>query len=87
MAEAHPSARLEIYFSIVQRKALTPNDFKALPEFASHLMDLTQHSRTLARSFEWTFTRAKLDSVIEKITRHGPQPLALVASLADTSTR
>ena len=29
--------------------------------------------------FEWTFTRAKLDAVIEKITRHEPQPLALAA--------
>jgi transposase len=28
---------------------------------------------------EWAFTRAKLDSVIEKITRHEPQPLALAA--------
>jgi hypothetical protein len=63
----------------VQRKALTPNDLATLPELARHLMDFAQHYRTLARPFEWTFTRAKLDSVIEKITRHEPQPLALAA--------
>ena len=63
----------------MQRKALTPNDFAALPELARHLMDFGQHYRTLARAFEWTFTRAKLNSVIEKITRHKPQPLALAA--------
>lgn len=92
MTDAYPNARLihlpvhaswlnqiEIYFSIVQRKALTPNDFATLPELARHLMDFGQHYRTLARAFEWTFTRAKLDNVIKKITRHEPQPLALTA--------
>jgi hypothetical protein len=92
MTEAYPNARLihlpvhaswlnqiEIYFSIVQRKALTPNDFATLPELARHLLDFAQHYRTLARPFEWTFTRAKLDNVIEKITRHEAQPLALAA--------
>jgi hypothetical protein len=57
MAAAHPNARLihlpvhaswlnqiEIYFSIVQRKALTPNDFASLPDLARHLMDFGQHT-------------------------------------------
>jgi hypothetical protein len=92
MAEAYPNARLihlpvhaswlnqiEIYFSIVQRKALTPNDYATLPELAGHLMDFGQHYRTLARAFQWTLTRTKLDNVIEKITRHEPQPLTLAA--------
>jgi len=92
MTKGYPNARLihlpvhaswlnqiEIYFSIVQRKALTPNDFATLPELARHLMDFGQHYRTIARPFEWTFTRAKLDSVIEKITRHEAQPLTLAA--------
>ena len=92
MAKAYPNARLihlpvhaswlnqiEIYFSIVQRKALTPNDFATLSELARQLMDFGQHYRTIAEPFEWTFTRAKLDAVIEKITRHEPQPLALAA--------
>jgi hypothetical protein len=92
MTEAYPNAKLihlpvhaswlnqiEIYFSIVQRKALTPNDFATLPELARHLMDFAQHYRTFARPFEWTFTRTKLDAVIDKITRHEPQPLTLAA--------
>ena len=65
MADAYPNARLihlpvhaswlnqiEIYFSIVQRKALTPNDFATLPELARHLMDFGQHYRTIARPFK-----------------------------------
>ncbi len=92
IADAYSNARLihlpvhaswlnqtEIYFSIVARKALTPNDFATLPELARHLMDFGQHYRNIARPFQWTFTRAKLDRVIEKITRHEPPSLALAA--------
>ena len=42
-------------------------------------MDFGQHYRTVAQPFQWTFTRAKLHAVIEKITDHQPQPLALAA--------
>lgn len=92
MQQAYPNARLihlpvhaswlnqiEIYFSIVQRKALTPNDFATLHELQAHLMDFAQHYRTIARPFEWTFTRTDLDRVIDKITRapaRDPLPLA-----------
>jgi hypothetical protein len=92
MHDAYPNARLihlpihaswlnqiEIYFSILQRKALTPNDIATLPELARHLMDFGQHYRAIARPFEWTFTRAKLDTVIDKISRHHTQPPALAA--------
>src|SRR3954454_2780977 len=71
--------QIEIYFSILQRKALTPNDFATLAELARHLMDFGQHYRTIAQPFEWTFTRAKLDRVIEKITRHEPHRPAVAA--------
>jgi hypothetical protein len=71
--------QIEIYFSIVQRTAMTPNDFGNLEQLARHLLDFGQHYRTVAEPFQWTFTRAKLDAVIEKITRHEPQPLALAA--------
>jgi hypothetical protein len=63
----------------MQSKALTPNDFATLPELARHLMDFGQHYRTIARPFEWTFTRTKLNRVIEKITQPEPRPFALAA--------
>jgi hypothetical protein len=92
MTDRYPNAKLihlpvhaswlnpiEIYFSIVQRKALTPNDFGTLPELAQHLMDFGQHYRNIARPFQWTFTREKLDRLIEKIAQHEPPALALAA--------
>lgn len=68
----------ELFFSIVQRKALTPNDFATLPELAQRLMDFGQHYRNIARPFEWTFTRDKLDRVLAKITAQ-PEPLQIAA--------
>jgi hypothetical protein len=85
MQAAYPNARLihlpvhaswlnqiEIYFSIVQRKALTPNDFATLPQLARHLMDFGQHYRNIARPFDWTFTRQDLDRVLDKIADREP---------------
>jgi DDE superfamily endonuclease len=85
MRDAHPNAQLihlpvhaswlnqiELYFSIVQRKALTPNDFATLPELARHLMDFGQHYRNIAQPFDWTFTRDDLARVLDKIADRQP---------------
>jgi hypothetical protein len=64
--------QIEIYFSIVQRKALTPNDFATLPQLARHLMDFGQHYRNIARPFQWTFTRQNLDRVLDKLADRAP---------------
>jgi hypothetical protein len=92
MSDAYPNARLihlpvhaswlnqaEILFSIVQRKALTPNDFATLPELARQLMDFDQHYRNIAHPFEWTFTRADLNRLLTKITDRDQPALALAA--------
>jgi hypothetical protein len=68
----------ELLFSIVQRKALTPNDFGSLHQLAQRLMDFGQHYRNVARPFEWTFTRQDLHRVLAKIADRQP-PLALAA--------
>ncbi len=70
--------QIELYFSIVQRKALSPSSFDSLDELADRLLRFGQHYRQIARSFDWTFTRAGLDRVLAKITEREPW-LALVA--------
>jgi hypothetical protein len=62
----------ELFFSIVQRKALTPNDFVSLDALADRLLTFGEHYRQIARPFEWTFTRTDLDRVLAKITNHEP---------------
>lgn len=64
--------QIELYFSIVQRKALTPNDFGSLAELAQRLIAFGEHHREIAGPFEWTFTRADLERVLAKIADREP---------------
>ena len=57
----------EIYFSIVQRKALTPNDFTNLPALERHLLAFGRRYEQIAQPFEWKFTRADLNKLAERL--------------------
>jgi DDE superfamily endonuclease len=70
--------QIELYFSIVQRKALTPNDFASLDELEERLLAFGSHYRELAKPFDWSFTRADLERVLARIEAHEPG-LALAA--------
>jgi hypothetical protein len=76
----HPSwlNQIELYFSILQRKAFTPNHFDSLDQLAARPLAFGEHYRQIARPFEWTFTRDDLDRILDKIAHHEP-PLQLAA--------
>jgi hypothetical protein len=65
--------QIEIYFSILQRKALTPNDFEDLDALAARITAFEQHYRQIAEPFQWTFTRAKLDALLARLADREPQ--------------
>ncbi len=52
--------QIEIYFSIVQRKALTPNDFPDLAAVERRLLAFEARYNDTAVPFHWRFTRADL---------------------------
>ncbi len=62
--------QVEIYFSIVQRKLLTPNDFKSLTELETGLLQFQRRYEQSAKPFEWTFTRRDLDCLLAKLARN-----------------
>jgi hypothetical protein len=64
--------QIELYFSIVQRKALTPNDFGSLNALAERLLRFADHYRQIAQPFEWTFTRTNLERLLARIDAHQP---------------
>jgi DDE superfamily endonuclease len=64
--------QIELYFSIVQRKALTPNDFANLDALSARLVAFGEHYRHIAQPFEWTFTRAKLNALLARIADREP---------------
>jgi hypothetical protein len=59
----------EIYFSIVQRKVLTPNDFPTLANLEQQLLAFGRRYEEIAQPFEWKFTRADLDRLAQKLDR------------------
>jgi len=69
--------QVEIYFSVIQRKVLTPNDFASLQEVSQRLLAFQGLYEQSAKPFEWKFTRADLQDLINKLNQK--QPMALAA--------
>ena len=59
--------QVEIYFSIVQRKVLTPNDFPSLAAVRERLLAFQDYYETIASPFQWSFTRSDLDRLLDRI--------------------
>ena len=59
--------QIEIYFSILQRKALTPNDFSSLEAVEHRLLAFEQYYETLAQPFQWNFTKQDLHALLKRI--------------------
>ncbi len=57
----------EIYFSIVQRKVVTPNDFASLRELEDRLLAFQARYEQAAEPFQWTFTKADLVELLAKL--------------------
>jgi hypothetical protein len=59
--------QIEVYFSVVQRKALTPNDFRSLTDVEDRLLRFQVHYEAVAQPFQWKFTRRDLDALLAKL--------------------
>jgi hypothetical protein len=59
--------QIEIYFSILQRKALTPNDFASLNALEDRILGFQNHYESIATPFEWKFTKRDLNDLLAKI--------------------
>ena len=60
----------EIYFSVVQRKVLTPNDFTDLDQIRDRLAAFETRYNAIARPFDWKFTRTDLNDLLRRIDAH-----------------
>jgi len=65
--------QVEIYFSIVQRKVLTPNDFLSLEAVPERLLAFERHYEEIAKPFEWKFTRDDLSRLLAKLSSDSRQ--------------
>jgi hypothetical protein len=59
--------QIEIYFSIVQRKVLTPNEFASLAALEHYLLAFQARYQAIATPFRWTFTREDLHQLLARL--------------------
>jgi hypothetical protein len=60
--------QIEIVFSILQRKVLSPNDSTDLDELAWRIAAFEARFNERAQPFKWRFTRCDLDLFMKKLT-------------------
>jgi DDE superfamily endonuclease len=60
----------EIYFSVVQRKVVAPNDFVDLDQIRARLAAFETRYNAIAAPFNWKFTRRELENLLQRIDAH-----------------
>jgi transposase len=83
LRKAHPNAimihtpvhaswlnQVEIFFSVIQKKVISPNDFASLEQLSGTLLAFTHRYNQTARPFNWKFTAADLTSLLQRIGEH-----------------
>jgi transposase len=65
--------QVEIFFSVVQRKVVSPNDFTNLDEVKHRLAEFEKRYNATAKPFQWKFTRQDLHDLLTRISEHERQ--------------
>ena len=66
--------QIEIYFSIVQRKVLSPNDFTDIDAVSDRLSAFENRYNQTAQPFNWKFTTTDLTELLARLDNHKPEP-------------
>ena len=93
LRKAHPNAimihtpvhaswlnQVEIFFSIIQKKVVTPNDFASLDELAGTLTAFVDRYNQTVKPFNWKFTASDLTALLRRLSEH-EQPAQQQADL------
>jgi DDE superfamily endonuclease len=79
--------QIEIYFSIIQRKVLTPNDFESLAAVKARLQSFAQLHNTHPKPFKWKFDRQQLGDYMTRLNKRrverGEEPLDMAEQPTD----
>jgi transposase len=83
LCKAHPNAimihtpvhaswlnQVEIFFSIIQKKVVSPNDFASLEQLSATLLAFIDRYNQTARPFNWKYTAADLTDLLRRISEH-----------------
>jgi transposase len=86
LAAAHPNAimihtpvhaswlnQVEIFFSIIQKKVVSPNDFSSLEKLSETLLAFVDRYNKTAKPFSWKYTAGDLKDLLRRISDHEKQ--------------
>ena len=65
--------QIEIFFSVIQKKVVTPNDFASLGQLSATLLGFVDRYNQTARPFNWKFTASDLHDLMDRISRREQQ--------------
>ncbi len=68
--------QIEIFFSILQRKVLTPADAASLDDLGQRITAFQTGYEAIATPFAWKFTRSDLDKLLTRLGDTGPSRVA-----------
>jgi len=82
LRKAHPNAimihtpvhaswlnQIEIFFSVIQKKVVTPNDFPSLEKLSETLLAFVDRYNQTAKPFSWKYTAADLKDLLRQHQR------------------
>jgi transposase len=86
LRRAHPNAimihtpvhaswlnQVEIFFSVIQKKVVSPNDFSSLEKLSGTLLAFIERYNRTARPFNWKYTADDLRDLLDRISEHEKQ--------------
>jgi transposase len=95
LRKAHPNAvmihtpvhaswlnQVEIFFSVIQKKVVSPNDFPSLEKLSETLLAFVDRYNQTAKPFNWKYTADDLKDLLRRISEHEKQDTRYQADLA-----
>ena len=95
LRKAHPNAimihtpvhaswlnQVEIFFSVIQRKVVSPNDFPSLEKLSETLLAFVDRYNQTAKPFSWRYTADDLKNLLRRIGEREKQDTAQQSGLA-----
>ncbi len=62
--------QIEIFFSVIQKKVVSPNDFASLDDLSRTLLSFVDRYNQTARPFNWKYTARDLRELMTRISEH-----------------
>ena len=98
LREAHPNAvmvhtpvhaswlnQIEIFFSVIQKKVVSPNDFPSLEKLSETLLAFIDRYNRTAEPFNWKYTADDLKNLLHRIREHEKQDTGRQTDLAEAA--